>query len=56
MLANAYYFDSGIARLVSGPVTAFARLLSGDVDKKGIDGAVNGIGGAFRLDLPLSGR
>jgi NADH-quinone oxidoreductase subunit L len=48
VLANAYYFDTGIARFVSGPVTAFARLLTGDVDRRGIDGLVNGIGVAFR--------
>ena len=48
VLANAYYFDVGIARLVSGPITAFARFLAVDVDKKGIDGAVNGIALGFR--------
>jgi NADH-quinone oxidoreductase subunit L len=48
VLANAYYFDVGLARFVSGPVSAFARLLTGDVDRKGIDGAVNGIGLLFR--------
>jgi NADH-quinone oxidoreductase subunit L len=48
VLANAYYFDVGIARLVSGPITAFARFLAVDVDKKGIDGAVNGIAHGFR--------
>ena len=35
VLANAYYFDVGIASFVSGPVTAFARFLSDDVDRKG---------------------
>ena len=44
VLANAYYFDVGLARFVSGPVTAFARFLSDGVDRKVIDGAVNGIG------------
>jgi NADH-quinone oxidoreductase subunit L len=48
VLSNAYYFDVGLARFVSGPLTAFARLLAGDVDRKGIDGAVNGIGRLFR--------
>jgi NADH-quinone oxidoreductase subunit L len=48
VLANAYYFDAGIAKLVRGPVTAFARFLSDDVDRKGIDGAVNGIARGFR--------
>ena len=44
MLANAYYLDIGLARFVSGPVTAFANFLTNGVDKKVIDGAVNGIG------------
>jgi NADH-quinone oxidoreductase subunit L len=48
VLANADYFDVGLARFVSGPLTAFAKLLAGDVDRKGIDGAVNGIGRLFR--------
>ena len=45
---NAYYFDIGIAKVVSGPVTAFARFLAEGVDRKVIDGAVNGIGSVFR--------
>jgi NADH-quinone oxidoreductase subunit L len=49
VLANAYYFDVGIARFVSGPLTAAARFISGDVDRKGIDGAVNGIATGFRF-------
>jgi NADH-quinone oxidoreductase subunit L len=48
VFANAYYFDIGIARVVSGPVTAFARFLAEGVDRKVIDGAVNGIGSVFR--------
>jgi NADH-quinone oxidoreductase subunit L len=48
VFANAYYFDIGIARLVSGPVTAFARFLAEGIDRKVIDGAVNGIGSVFR--------
>jgi NADH-quinone oxidoreductase subunit L len=43
VLQNAYYLDLGLARFVSGPVTAFARFLSDGVDRAGIDGAVNGI-------------
>ncbi len=43
VLENACYLDIGLARLVSGPVTAFARFLSDGVDRAGIDGAVNGI-------------
>ncbi|HEV7526279.1 MAG TPA: NADH-quinone oxidoreductase subunit L, partial [Acidimicrobiia bacterium] len=48
VLENAWYIDIGLARLVSGPVTAFARFLSDGVDRAGIDGAVNGIGTAAR--------
>jgi len=48
VLANAYYLDVGLARFVSGPVTAFARFLSEGVDRDTIDGAVNGIGSGFR--------
>ena len=45
---NGYYFDSGIAKLVSGPLTAVATFLSVGVDHGIIDGAVNGVGRAFR--------
>ncbi len=49
MLANAYYFDVGLARFVSGPVTAAARLPRATiVDRKVIDGAVNGIAVGLR--------
>jgi NADH-quinone oxidoreductase subunit L len=48
VLANAYYLDVGLARFVSGPVTALARFLSEGVDRDTIDGAVNGIGSGFR--------
>ena len=48
VFANAYYFDIGLARVVSGPVTGFARFLADGVDQKVVDGAVNGIGVAFR--------
>jgi NADH-quinone oxidoreductase subunit L len=48
VLANAYYFDIGISRLVSGPITTFARFLADGVDRHVIDGTVNGIGTAFR--------
>jgi NADH-quinone oxidoreductase subunit L len=48
VLQNAWYFDVGLARLVSGPITAFARFLSDGVDRTGIDGAVNGIATAAR--------
>ena len=48
VLQNAYYLDAGLARFVSGPITAFARFLSDGVDRAGIDGAVNGIATAAR--------
>jgi len=48
VLANAYYLDIGWARFVSGPLSAFARFLSEGVDRDTIDGAVNGVGGAFK--------
>jgi NADH-quinone oxidoreductase subunit L len=47
VLANGYYFDVGIARVVSGPVTAFARFLAEGVDSRVIDGTVNGVGSVF---------
>ena len=48
VLANAYYLDVGLARFVSGPVTSAARFLNEGIDRDVIDGAVNGIGRAFR--------
>jgi NADH-quinone oxidoreductase subunit L len=41
---NAYYYDRGVSRAVSGPVLWFARTLSDGFDRLVIDGAVNGIG------------
>jgi NADH-quinone oxidoreductase subunit L len=43
VLANAYYLDVGLARLVSGPVQAFARFLTDGFDRRAVDGAVNGL-------------
>jgi NADH-quinone oxidoreductase subunit L len=48
VLQNAYYIDSTWSRIVSGPITAFARFLSDDVDKAAIDGTVNGVGTVAR--------
>ncbi len=48
VLQNAWYLDVGLARFVSGPLTAFARFLSDGVDRRGIDGAVNGVATAAR--------
>ena len=45
---NAYYLDLGLARLVSGPVTKAATFLAEVVDRKVIDGAVNGVGVAVK--------
>ncbi|GIU85705.1 MAG: NADH dehydrogenase [Acidimicrobiia bacterium] len=49
VLENAYYFDRGIARLVSGPLGAFARFLADGFDRGGVDRAVNGVAAGFRL-------
>jgi len=48
VLANAYYLDVGLARFVSGPVTAFANFVARGFDRGVIDGAVNGIATALR--------
>jgi NADH-quinone oxidoreductase subunit L len=48
VLENAYYFDAGVAKVVSGPLTWFANFLAEGVDRKVIDGAVNGTGRAFK--------
>ncbi len=44
VLENAYFLDIGLAKFVSGPATKFATFLAEGVDRKTIDGAVNGIG------------
>ncbi len=49
ILGNAYYYDHGISRLVGGPGRATASWLNRVVDTKIIDGAVNGVGGLFKL-------
>ena len=48
VLENAWYINAAVAWLVSGPGTVFARFLSEDVDRRTIDGAVNGIATAAR--------
>ena len=48
VLENAYYFDAGVAKVVSGPLTWFANFLAEGVDRKVIDGAVNGTGRVFK--------
>jgi NADH-quinone oxidoreductase subunit L len=44
ILERGYYFDDAVSWFVSKPATWFAKFLSNDIDSKGIDGAVNGIG------------
>jgi NADH-quinone oxidoreductase subunit L len=48
VLENAYFFDIGLAKFVSGPATKFATFLAEGVDRRTIDGAVNGIGRSVR--------
>lgn len=48
VLENAYYIDAGIAKAVSGPLTGAANFLTDTVDRRLIDGAVNGTGRAFK--------
>jgi len=48
VLANAYYIDAALAWVVGRPATIFARFLSDGVDRRGIDGAVNGVGVLFQ--------
>jgi NADH-quinone oxidoreductase subunit L len=48
ILAHAFYFEIGVSRFVSGPATAFARFLADGFDRRVVDGAVNGIGSAFK--------
>ena len=49
VFGNAYYYDHGISKLVGGPGRAVASWLDRVVDTKVIDGAVNGVGGFFKL-------
>jgi NADH-quinone oxidoreductase subunit L len=48
LFGNAYYFDSGISRLVGGPIRIASQWLSTVFDLRIIDGAVNGIARLFR--------
>ena len=48
VLANAFYIDAAVAWFVRVPGTWFANFLSNIVDRRGIDGAVNGIGHLFK--------
>jgi NADH-quinone oxidoreductase subunit L len=49
VLGHAYYYDSGIAKLVGGPGRGLATWLANVVDDKIIDGTVNGVGSLFAL-------
>ncbi|MCU1429468.1 MAG: dehydrogenase subunit [Actinomycetia bacterium] len=48
VLANAYYIDVGLSRLVSGPITTFALVVSSWFDGEVVDGLVNGVATATR--------
>ena len=48
MLGHAYHYDDGISRLVSGPGRGFAGWLDRVVDRKVIDGTVDGVGGLVK--------
>ena len=45
---HAFYIDAAVAWFVRVPGTWFANFLSNIVDRRGIDGAVNGIGHLFK--------
>jgi NADH-quinone oxidoreductase subunit L len=49
VLGNAYYFDSGVSRLVGGPGRSFAAWLDRVIDARIVDGAVDGVGSLFEL-------
>ena len=48
VFGSAYYFDEGVSRLVGGPLRRVASWLSDTFDARGVDGAVNGVGGLVR--------
>jgi NADH-quinone oxidoreductase subunit L len=43
-LRHGWYLDEGLAAAVSGPIEGTANALAYEVDAKGIDGLVNGVG------------
>jgi NADH-quinone oxidoreductase subunit L len=43
LLLHAYHYDEGLAALFGGPGTMAAELTADVIDKRGIDGAVNGV-------------
>jgi NADH-quinone oxidoreductase subunit L len=48
VLGNAFFFDRAVSRLVGGPFRRVADWLSDTFDRRGVDGAVNGIGELVR--------
>jgi NADH-quinone oxidoreductase subunit L len=48
VLGHAYFYDEGIARFVGGPGRGFASWLDRVIDRKVIDGTVDGIGGLVK--------
>jgi NADH-quinone oxidoreductase subunit L len=48
VLARAYYYNAGVARVVEGPGRAFSQWLNRIFDQRVIDGAVNGVAAFFR--------
>jgi NADH-quinone oxidoreductase subunit L len=51
-LRRAWYFDDAVSAAVSGPITLLARAVALVLDRRLVDGAVNGLAGA----LAASGR
>ena len=61
MLANKWYVDELYDAVIVKPIEALSRLLDKFVEKRGIDGIVNGVGktvrwGGDRLRLLQSGQ
>ena len=48
ILGNAYYYDAAVSRAVDGPGRGFASWLDRVVDRKIIDGTVDGLGGLVK--------
>jgi NADH-quinone oxidoreductase subunit L len=48
VLGHAYYYDDGVSRAVAGPGRGFASWLDRVIDRKIIDGTVDGIGGLVK--------
>jgi NADH-quinone oxidoreductase subunit L len=48
LLLEAYHYDDALAAFFGGPATIGAALTADVVDKRGIDGVVNGVGSLVR--------